>query len=165
MDVKFDMSRGVIFGMNEGFFMGRFLWVTLVCAAVAGLGCNEDAQRASDCSSHEYFVEGRERCVPCPLLVEPTCRVGCGFSISADENGCSVASCNLECQQCAEGTFFSERTWACETCPESDLQNCDDLPCQCQLLRGNDVCSTAYCGRCEEPPENWRVLRGQCLQD
>ena len=138
-----------------------FLYSFLVSC---GLTSADDTETERDCTSSEYFIESRERCVPCPSVVEPSCRPGCGFEIRRDENNCRYAACVLECNRCPDGEFFSGKSWTCETCESDTSLNCDDLDCLCEPVPYGDVCGTSYCGSCVDPADGWRVQAGQCLR-
>ena len=66
-------------------------------AIFLGFGCGEATDDPEDCTSNEYFDEGREICRACPAIIEPTCRDQCSYELVQDSRGCPVAQCQLDC--------------------------------------------------------------------
>jgi hypothetical protein len=154
----------------------RALFASLVLAT---LSCGGDpSDRPQDCSANEFFDETRELCQSCSALILPSCREGCAVLVSSDDRGCPVASCDLECATCPEGTSFSLETLACEPeCPEgqaihpllgtcsacpvnaSDPLECASQGCECELLTSLDElsCPRSSCGMCTNPSQGHTV--------
>ncbi len=92
--------------------------------------CGGDpSDRPQDCSANEFFDEARELCQSCPVLIVPACREGCAVLVSSDELGCPVASCDLECSSCPDGTSFSLETLSCECPGGASLSS--SMVCEC----------------------------------
>ena len=89
----------------------------LVWSALGAASCGDPSDRPQDCTRSEYFDEGEQLCIACPVVREPSCRPGCGFVIEADERGCPTARCDLECSLCPEGQRWSDALLSCQPTP------------------------------------------------
>lgn len=98
----------------------RWWWMMAGGALALLAACGEPTDAPEDCTVNEYYDGVEQLCFTCPAVEEPTCRAGCGFSITEDARGCPEATCDDTCSMCPEGASFSLDTLAC-VCDDTAL--------------------------------------------
>lgn len=162
--------------------LSRALTGTLLSACLLWAGCGDPTDSPEDCASNQYFNDAESLCVTCSALVEPVCQEGCGFTLTQDDNGCPMATCDALCTQCEAGQTWSPQTLtcrpaSCEAGSYFDAQanacaSCPDAPSVCDGCLCDEVsttsdalgCPVATCGSCTSTlSERYRIEDGQCL--